>query len=170
MSDWNKVIENFFSDDEIQVYKKQYAKLLLRYNNNTDEIFKCTEFQLMFNGNLSCQLYAHNNWFVDKEVKQYTLDIQDLGYEGVLPSKEEVALEILEKARRTYSTSESVQAYKLYLELTGALGKSVETSNVQNVIYLGEDSRSDQWEESLLKNQKELQDKANSILNNETKH
>lgn len=175
MSDWTNIIANYYSPEQIQAYKKQYAKLMLKFKENTDEIFKSTEFQLMFDGNTSCLLYAHNHWYYDKEVLAYILEIGENGYEGVLPSSEKVALEILERARNAFSVSESVAAYKLYLEVTGGIGSGAEASAVQNVIVLGEDKSAADWSEDLLKNQQDLQIKAKEIITqseneSETKH
>lgn len=90
----------------------------------------------LFPGNDNVQrAWAAQNWYTDPTVidEMERLQLSDSSVGSLLPSKEEVALEVLNLARqsRALEPDEAIKAYKLYAEIAGLIDRGTNL-NIDN--------------------------------------
>lgn len=154
-----------FSPDEIPAMKKQYAKLLARWQRDSDKAFTDPQMDIIFKFDVSAKLYAKNNWIFDEEVISFVEHYLNDGLIDVLPSKEKIAQMLLDVAHNTHNAREKILALKEYSEIMGFSNSSEPTeSAVQNVILLTDNGSELTWEEKMRQQQHNLKDQAESLL------
>lgn len=154
-----------FSPDEIPVMKKQYAKLLARWQRDSDKAFVDPQMDIIFKFDVSAKLYAKNNWIFDEEVISFVEHYLNDGLIDVLPSKEKIAQMLLDIAHSTHNAREKILALKEYSEIMGFsdIGEQTETA-VQNVILLTDNGSELTWEEKMRQQQHNLKEQAETLL------
>lgn len=163
MSNWDNIIENMYEPEIVSEFKRKFAKLLVKYEDDLDRVFASREFSVMFEGDTGCKLYAYNHWFYDNEVLTYKREVIESGLEEILPTEIDIALMILDIANNSRAPSDKLNALKEYISLRGLAKKGAEERAVQNVVVIGDTGSNSTWEEKLLKNQQELQEKGRAI-------
>lgn len=154
-----------FSPDEIPVMKKQYAKLLARWQRDSDKAFVDPQMDIIFKFDVSAKLYAKNNWIFDEEVISFVEHYLNDGLIDVLPSKEKIAQMLLDIAHSTHNAREKILALKEYSEIMGFSDTSEQTeSAVQNVILLTDNGSELTWEEKMRQQQHNLKEQAENLL------
>ena len=154
-----------FSPDEIPVMKKQYAKLLARWQRNSDKAFVDPQMDIIFKFDVSAKLYAKNNWIFDEEVISFVEHYLNDGLIDVLPSKEKIAQMLLDIAHSTHNAREKILALKEYSEIMGFSDTSEQTESVvQNVILLTDNGSELTWEEKMRQQQHNLKEQAETLL------
>lgn len=154
-----------FSPDEIPAMKKQYAKLLARWQRDSDKAFTDPQMDIIFKFDVSAKLYAKNNWIFDEEVISFVEHYLNDGLIDVLPSKEKIAQMLLDVAHNTHNAREKILALKEYSEIMGFSNSSEQTeSAVQNVILLTDNGSELTWEEKMRQQQHNLKEQAESLL------
>ncbi len=154
-----------FSPDEIPVMKKQYAKLLARWQRDSDKAFVDPQMDIIFKFDVSAKLYAKNNWIFDEEVISFVEYYLNDGLIDVLASKEKIAQMLLDTAYSTHNTRDRILALKEYSEIMGFYNSSEPTeSAVQNVILLTDNGSELTWEEKMRQQQHNLKEQAESLL------
>ena len=154
-----------FSPDEIPAMKKQYAKLLARWQRDSDKAFTDPQMDIIFKFDVSAKLYAKNNWIFDEEVISFVEHYLNDGLIDVLPSKEKIAQMLLDVAHNTHNAREKILALKEYSEIMGFSNSSEPTeSAVQNVILLTDNGSELTWEEKMRQQQHNLKEQAKSLL------
>nr|DAF56888.1 MAG TPA: Putative terminase, small subunit [Siphoviridae sp. ctiJm4] len=154
-----------FSPDEIPAMKKQYAKLLARWQRDSDKAFTDPQMDIIFKFDVSAKLYAKNNWIFDEEVISFVEHYLNDGLIDVLPSKEKIAQMLLDVAHNTHNAREKILALKEYSEIMGFSNSSEPTeSAVQNVILLTDNGSELTWEEKMRQQQHNLKEQAESLL------
>lgn len=154
-----------FSPDEIPAMKKQYGKLLARWQRDSDKAFTDPQMDIIFKFDVSAKLYAKNNWIFDEEVISFVEHYLNDGLIDVLPSKEKIAQMLLDVAHNTHNTREKILALKEYSEIMGFSNSSEQTeSAVQNVILLTDNGSELTWEEKMRQQQHNLKEQAESLL------
>lgn len=154
-----------FSPDEIPAMKKQYAKLLARWQRDSDKAFTDPQMDIIFKFDVSAKLYAKNNWIFDEEVISFVEHYLNDRLIDVLPSKEKIAQMLLDVAHNTHNAREKILALKEYSEIMGFSNSSEPTeSAVQNVILLTDNGSELTWEEKMRQQQHNLKEQAESLL------
>lgn len=154
-----------FSPDEIPAMKKQYAKLLARWQRDSDKAFTDPQMDIIFKFDVSAKLYAKNNWIFDEEVIGFVEHYLNDGLIDVLPSKEKVAQMLLDVAHSTHNAREKILALKEYSEIMGFSNSAEPTETaVQNVILLTDNGSELTWEEKMRQQQHNLKEQAESLL------
>lgn len=154
-----------FSPDEIPVMKKQYAKLLARWQRDSDKAFVDPQMDIIFKFDVSAKLYAKNNWIFDEEVVSFVEHYLNDGLIDVLPSKEKIAQMLLDIAHNTHNAREKILALKEYSEIMGFSDTGEQTeSAVQNVILLTDNGSELTWEEKMRQQQHNLKEQAETLL------
>ena len=154
-----------FSPDEIPAMKKQYAKLLARWQRDSDKAFTDPQMDIIFKFDVGAKLYAKNNWIFDEEVISFVEHYLNDGLIDVLPSKEKIAQMLLDVAHNTHNAREKILALKEYSEIMGFSNSSEQTeSAVQNVILLTDNGSELTWEEKMRQQQHNLKEQAESLL------
>lgn len=154
-----------FSPDEIPAMKKQYGKLLARWQRDSDKAFTDPQMDIIFKFDVSAKLYAKNNWIFDEEVISFVEHYLNDGLIDVLPSKEKIAQMLLDVAHNTHNAREKILALKEYSEIMGFSNSSEQTeSAVQNVILLTDNGSELTWEEKMRQQQHNLKEQAESLL------
>ncbi len=154
-----------FSPDEIPAMKKQYAKLLARWQRDSDKAFTDPQMDIIFKFDVSAKLYAKNNWIFDEEVISFVEHYLNEGLIDVLPSKEKIAQMLLDVAHSTHNAREKILALKEYSEIMGFSNNAEPTeSAVQNVILLTDNGSELTWEEKMRQQQHNLKEQAESLL------
>lgn len=154
-----------FSLDEIPAMKKQYAKLLARWQRDSDKAFTDPQMDIIFKFDVSAKLYAKNNWIFDEEVISFVEHYLNEGLIDVLPSKEKIAQMLLDVAHSTHNAREKILALKEYSEIMGFSNNAEPTeSAVQNVILLTDNGSELTWEEKMRQQQHNLKEQAESLL------
>lgn len=154
-----------FSPDEIPAMKKQYAKLLARWQRDSDKAFTDPQMDIIFKFDVSAKLYAKNNWIFDEEVISFVEHYLNDGLIDVLPSKEKIAQMLLDVAHNTHNAREKILALKEYSEIMGFSNNAEPTeSAVQNVILLTDNGSELTWEEKMRQQQHNLKEQAESLL------
>ena len=162
-SNWNNIIENIYRPEQVEEFKRKFAKLLVKHENDLDRIFNEREFLILFDGDVACQLYAYNHWAYDSEVLAYKRQVIESGMEDLLPDEIEVARMIFGIAEKAHSPTDKLAALREYSKLRGFdKGADVQGAG-QNVVIITDKGNGTSWEESLLKNQHELQEKGQRI-------
>lgn len=162
-SNWNNIIENVYRPEQVVEFKRKFAKLLVKHENDLDRIFNEREFLILFDGDVACQLYAYNHWAYDSEVLEFKREVIESGMEELLPDEIEVARMIFNIAEKSHSPSDKLAALREYSKLRG-FDKGADTqTNGQNVVIITDKGNTTSWEETLLKNQHELQEKGKQI-------
>lgn len=166
MGNWkSNYIAVKFSPDEIPVMKKQYAKLLARWQRDSDKAFTDPQMDIIFKFDISAKLYAKNNWILDEEVLRAVEHYLNEGLVDVLPNREKVAQMLLDVANSTHNAREKILALKEYSEIMGFSdnGEQKETA-MQNVILLTDNGDTINWEEKMRKQQHNLKEQAENML------
>lgn len=166
MNNWNVLIENYFSDEQISEQKEIFAKLMAKYNCNTEIVFNDPEFYKAFNGDTGCRLLAINNWAYDPDIKIRIAYYRNEGADKILPTRNELARMYLDIANKAIDVRDKILALNKYSELMGFNGKDndVVSTLTNNVLLIKDNGNTSNWEEKLLKQQYEIQQKADEIL------
>ena len=141
--------------------KIEFAKLLLQER----EPFKAA--LRLFPNNTNRAAFVARNWIYDKSViaeQQRLKSSEDEMSELIsLPTKTEVALEVLERARSCRSPEDSHRFYKLFADMNGMIEKpSTVVNNTNNnnpvvkVIEVPHFGTNEQWEAETERQQTEL--------------
>nr|DAJ39505.1 MAG TPA: Putative terminase, small subunit [Caudoviricetes sp.] len=154
-----------FSPDEISVMKKQYAKLLARWQRDSDNAFTDPQMDIIFKFDVSAKLYAKNNWIFDEEVINFVEHYLNDGLIDVLPNREKIAQMLLDIAHNTHNAREKILALKEYSEIMGFSDSGEQTeSAVQNVILLTDNGDTINWEEKMRNQQHNLRETTENLL------
>ena len=154
-----------FSPDEIPVMKKQYAKLLARWQRDSDKAFTDPQMDIIFKFDVSAKLYAKNNWIFDEEVITFVEHYLNDGLVDVLPNKEKIAQMLLDIAHNTYNAREKILALKEYSEIMGFSDSGEQKEGAtQNVILLPDNGSYLTWEEKVRQQQHNLKEQAQKAL------
>ena len=154
-----------FSPDEIPVMKKQYAKLLARWQRDSDKAFTDPQMDIIFKFDVSAKLYAKNNWIFDEEVITFVEHYLNDVLVDVLPNKEKIAQMLLDIAHNTHNAREKILALQEYSKVMGfSDGGEQNESAVQNVILLADNGDTINWEEKMRKQQHNLKEQAETLL------
>lgn len=164
-SNWEDIIGNIYEPEKVSEFKRKFAKLLVKYNDDVDRLFSDRSFLIMFDGNTACHLYAYNNWQYDEEVIKIKGEIIENDLEDILPTKTDIALKILEIADQAYSPSDKLNALKEYIVLQGFKSETEGNAGGNNVVIITDKGSNMTWEEQLLKNQQDLQEQGEQIAN-----
>lgn len=164
VNNWD-IIAQFFSPEEIKGLKDLFARLMVKYHENTDSILQDKEFVYQVR-DVACRLYIINEWRFDKEVEQRILHYQSEGLETILPNKMQVAGMYMELAKRSIGTRDKILALEAYSKIMGfdRDDNQRQTGATQNVILVTDNGTDMSWEEKLASNQLTLQKKADSVL------
>lgn len=172
-NNWDIVAQNFPPEKVIEL-KKLFAKLMAKYNEETDYILNDPNFRYEMQNHIGCILYAINNWVFDVEVKQLIEQFKTDRVAEILPDKMQVARELWAISRKAHGVRDKILALQEYSKLMGYDIEEDTNKNTatQNVILLTDNGSNLNWEEKLRNNQVELQDKADRILglDDEVKH
>lgn len=173
-NNWDNLIEKYFPADEIPKLKELFAKLMAKYDYDTDMVLNDAEFYKAFNGDVGCRMWAINNWSFDPDIKLRIEYYLDQGANEILPSKARIARMILDISQKCHNPRDKLNALKEYVELMG-FNKEEQTVNAgatQNVILVTDNGSDMTWEEKLRKNQYDIQKRADEVLglDDETKH
>lgn len=149
-----------FSPDEIQVKKREFARLLVKYLNDETKLFGSMEYQLLFGSETACALFALRNWVTDSEVFEYKKEyVNGDKSEETLWTKADICrkyTDIIEKSR-----DEKVQLVALR-EMADILGYrqkntlQLEGTGETNVLLLRDNGSNETWEERVRANQFKL--------------
>jgi len=136
--------------------KSQFAVALLK---NPKEPFKAALF--LFNGNVQQALMAATDWVHDPYVLEKKKElIEEFGEAKFLPTKFEVAREVIEIAREETDNDIKLKGYRLYGDYLGYIEKPGNTINNQynqhNVMLIKDHGNDDEWENKLLEQQAKL--------------
>lgn len=154
-----------FSPDEIPAMKKQYAKLLARWQRDSDKAFTDPQMDIIFKFDVSAKLYAKNNWIFDEEVISFVEHYLNDDLIDVLPNREKIAQMLLDIAHNTHNAREKILALKEYSEIMGFSDSGEQTeSAVQNVILLTDNGDIINWEEKMRNQQHNLRETTESLL------
>lgn len=154
-----------FPPDKIPELKKEYAKLLAMHNRDSEKAFVDPQMAIIFNHDISAQLYAKNNWVYDPEIKNMVGYFLSEGLGTILPSKEEVCRLMFETALTSHNPKDKIVALKTYAELMGFdVEENARTHTTQNVILVTDNGDNLSWEEKMLRQQEQLKQFAEKQL------
>ena len=136
--------------------KDQFAAGLLK---NPKEPFKVA--LLLFNGDVQKALLAATDWIHDPYVIQKKKElIEEFGEAKFLPTKFEVAREVIDVARDENDSEVRLKAYRLYGDYLGYIEKPGDTINNQynqnNVMMIKDHGDDNDWESKLIEWANEL--------------
>lgn len=102
--------------------KRKFAELTLKGTSALEAA------EIALDGDTGEALRVAQEWDDSDEIQQLREDIEAEHGEGaVLPSRESVALEVLQHARRTDNEDYKTRAYKLYCDMMGYIEKPAQT-------------------------------------------
>lgn len=172
-NNWD-IVRKMFHPDKVVQLKELFAKLMAKYNEDTDLVLNDFEFVQAMQGSIACRLYAINNWTFDHEVKNLINQYKTKKLDEILPSELEVAQMYYDLYKKSMSPKDKILALDKYREARG-FSKSTDsqqTTATQNVLLLRDNGSEMEWNEKLSANQVNLIQKAQELLDkhNETKH
>ena len=164
INNWDLVAQ-FFPPEKIPELRELFARLMAKYDENTNHVLNDPEFDFAMNGNISCKLYAINTWQFDLEIKNRIAYYKNDGLDKILPNKMQVAQMYLTIAQKSLNPRDKILALAEYGKIMGFNDEeTVQTGSTQNVILVTDNGSNMSWEEKLARNQFELQEKADKVL------
>lgn len=163
-NNWD-IVSKKYSTEQVQTLKKEYAKIVVKYNGDFDAVFTSHEFDVLFRGDIACKLYANNNWIHDFEIKKYIDFYRADGLGELLPTKAQIAFKLVNGADKARNVRDYALLLRNYCELMGFLDREENVNHAsQNVVLINHEGSEATWEETLLKNQTDLIENTKKIL------
>ncbi len=146
------------SDAHEQQLKEKFAEELLR---NPGDPFKAG--LAVFGMNTGRAMQAAQQWATDPYVMEYKDKLlEERGVRSFLPTKEDLAREIIDFARAIGCPEDKIKAFRLYGEVMGFIEKPAvnvnNNTNIQqnSVMVIKDHGTDDEWEAKLATQQRAL--------------
>lgn len=165
-NNWD-IVSKKYSAEQVEILKKEYAKIVVKYNGDFEAVFTSHDFDVLFRGDIACKLYVSNNWIHDFEIKKYIDFYRADGLEELLPTKAQIAFRLVNSAEKARNVRDYALLLRNYCELMGFLDRETEANAgraAQNIVLINHEGSEINWEESLLKQQANLKNETEQVL------
>lgn len=169
VNNWD-IVSRKYSSEQVELLKKEYAKLIVKFNGDYESVFTSHEFDVLFKSDMGCKLYVNNNWINDIEIKKYIDFYRAQGLEELLPTKAQIAFRLINSANKARNVRDEALLIRNYCELMGYLDNQTEvksSATSQNIVLINHESSETTWEEALLKQQTSLMQDTQIILDSQ---
>lgn len=163
------------SSEELEQLKREFVEWWIRFPT---EPYKAACIVFPKQDEIGARLTVVQDWIHDPYVLKYKIALlnSDVG-ENLLPSKNELMADLYDIAKRSHDDSAKIKAIEAYAKLAGHIkqpGVNINTNNnignniTQSVMLVPDYGSDEEWQESLMIQQRDLISKDIDVLDAET--